>query len=271
MSKNEPLTAAHMSAFRPSRTALGKIDAFLAHSGKQRSTFRVLDWGCGRGCFVAALLERGFDAYGVDIDRTQIEYGGAYFAQRGWRPETRLRVLDVAGPAPFDDGFFDCVVSQQVLEHVSDLGSVAAEMGRITRRGGDGFHIFPGRLRPIEGHLRMPLVHWLGKDGTRRAAIRAFTHLGIEPRWPLDRQLSARQRADVYYEYSVAHTFYRPVRDIVRTFEQAGLSAHVVSAFRRMPSRPLQVLGPVLRNGAMNALLSTFYFVDLQTRKQPAQ
>ena len=36
---------------------------------------RVLDFGCNAGLFVGQLLDRGFEAYGVDVSTEAISYG----------------------------------------------------------------------------------------------------------------------------------------------------------------------------------------------------
>lgn len=271
MGKNEKLTAEHMRAFRPSRATVERINTFLRLKDKRARDYRILDWGCGRGRQVAWLIEHGFDAYGVEIDQAPIDHAREYFDARGWGD--RLRVIDAAGRVPFPDESFDCLISQQVLEHVRDLPTVAAEMNRITRQGGNGFHIFPAHLRIVEGHLHMPFVHWLPKSDLRRLWIRACTRLGIEPRWPQFTQLTSAQRAQKYYEYSIQHTFYRRPADVVRTFSKSGFSARVISGYRSAADarRPLvRALSTVSRNAAANSLISTFFFVDLETEKSRA-
>ena len=52
----------------PSQVVRRMVDAAHRRSGVAAGSFRVLDVGCGRGDMVAWLCERGFDAYGVDVD-----------------------------------------------------------------------------------------------------------------------------------------------------------------------------------------------------------
>ncbi len=62
---------------------------------------------------------------------------------------------------PFEDGAFDIVFSNAVIEHVGDRERqrvFAAEAIRVGRRA---FITTPNRRFPVEVHTRLPLVHWL--------------------------------------------------------------------------------------------------------------
>ena len=129
----------------------------------------------------------------------------------------------------FPDRFFDVIFSQQVLEHVRDLDSLARETFRVTRPGGTGVHNYPAHHHLVEAHLRMPLVHWLPKNRWRYRAIRLMVMLGIEPsHWHMP-GLSARERAETYHRFSVEETFYRTPREVIATFERAGFQARFES------------------------------------------
>lgn len=67
---------------------------------------------------------------------------------------------------PFEDGSFDVVHSNAVIEHVGprpDQQRFAAELVRVARAG---FVTTPNRWFPVEAHARPPLpfVHWLPRD-----------------------------------------------------------------------------------------------------------
>jgi SAM-dependent methyltransferase len=75
---------------------------------------RVLDVGCGKGRDVVALLDMGFDAYGVEPNEAM--------RSRARQRDTRLpgRIADAAPPAlgqPFGGGF-DAVACSAVLMHL---------------------------------------------------------------------------------------------------------------------------------------------------------
>ena len=95
---------------------------------------RVLDVGCGKGRDVVALLDMGFEAFGV-------EPNDAMRAQALARdPRMAARIAAASLPAlgqPFGGGF-DAVVCSAVLMHVAPEalpGSLAALGGVLARRG----------------------------------------------------------------------------------------------------------------------------------------
>jgi SAM-dependent methyltransferase len=239
-----------------------------------RETARILDYGCGAGGAVLALRERGYQAFGVDIDAGEVAAANAALAAAGYGDNKDLcGVLDETGRAPFEAGGFDLVFSQQVFEHVEDLTVVAQELERLTKPGGYGFHVFPPRRRPQESHYFMPFVHWLPKNRLRHAAMLAYAALGLGGRPPEIPGAGPRQRAAFLYRYSVERTFYRPHPEIARTLREAGLdTCFAVTNHRRLRANPvlrrivdLPLLRPVVEWG-----LLTVVGVNLLTRRPSA-
>lgn len=110
---------------------------------------RILDFGCGEGRSVAALVAAGFDAWGADI-----------FIPPEVPPRLRPRLAlipQATSRLPYDDGEFDFAFSDQVFEHVEAAEAAIGELTRILKPGALSVHRFPGPLYPIEGHVRMPL------------------------------------------------------------------------------------------------------------------
>jgi SAM-dependent methyltransferase len=70
---------------------------------------------------------------------------------------------------PFEDGAFDVVFSNAVIEHVGRREQQArfvAEALRVARRA---FVTTPNRWFPVEVHTRLPFVHWLPDAVSHRA------------------------------------------------------------------------------------------------------
>jgi Methyltransferase domain len=62
---------------------------------------------------------------------------------------------------PFEDGAFDLVYSNSVIEHVGDFES-QRRFAEECRRVGRGYYVqTPNRRFPIEVHLMRPFVHWM--------------------------------------------------------------------------------------------------------------
>jgi len=93
----------------------------------------VLDLGCAGGFMAEALEGRGAQVTGIDPAEGAIAAARAHADQAG-----RAIAYDVGvGEAlPYDDTGFDAVVCVDVLEHVSDLTRVLAEVTRVLRPGG---------------------------------------------------------------------------------------------------------------------------------------
>jgi SAM-dependent methyltransferase len=127
---------------------------------------RVLDYGCGAGQIVEALLDRGIDAHGCDV----FYDGGDYSSQvPSALMGTRVRRME-NGRIPFDDGFFDMVVNNMVMEHVPHMPGVLAEIARVLKPGGTVLSVFPDRGVWREGHSGIPLLHRFPKGSRLRVA-----------------------------------------------------------------------------------------------------
>ncbi len=87
----------------------------------------VLDLGCGDGHFATIAFDHPLD---VGIDpwtgpvRQAVKRGGY-----------RMVVQGAGDQLPFPDGYFGSAISNSVLEHIPDLNSVLAEMGRVLKPG----------------------------------------------------------------------------------------------------------------------------------------
>lgn len=227
---------------------------------------RVLDWGCGRGSDVLHLRRQGFDAHGVEPHVPTIERGRPLFAAEGLELSHYVRPLGEDNRTSHPDAWFDFLISYQVLEHVADLDSAAREMHRVLKPGGVAIHVYPAHRRPVEGHLRMPLVHWLPKNGTRRAAIGACVRLGIHARWPELASATAAERTTAYYAYSCRATHYRAPGAVLRIFGAAGFDARFES--HRHPRVQRLALARALPEALLGWVLTNFAGCTLVCRRR---
>ena len=94
---------------------------------------RVLDLGCAGGFMSEALARRGAQVTGMD------PAAGAIAAARRHAAAVALDIrydIGTGEALPYGDAAFDAVVCVDVLEHVSDLPLVLAEVARVLRPGG---------------------------------------------------------------------------------------------------------------------------------------
>ena len=221
MSKHLVFKKKELEQFKPTKKTIQFIENYCSKNNLKKNEIKILDWGCSRGAEVFWLKKEGYDiTFGVDIDKEPINNGLLLACDLGYKKST-LRVLSPDGKTDFPDNYFDIIFSNQVLEHVKEIDKVANEMSRITKVGGLGFHLFPGFLYPNEGHLHMPLVHWLPKNLIRYLAIRFYVSIKREPFWPELNNFNHKKRSKAYYEYSINKTFYRNPKELTRTFEKS--------------------------------------------------
>ena len=97
---------------------------------------RVLDFGCGRGCFgddPEALrrqmrILRGKCAYAAGADIGQDATGNPYLDE--------VRLFRPGEAVPYEDASFDVLLADCVLEHLPDPGAFFAEARRLLKPGG---------------------------------------------------------------------------------------------------------------------------------------
>jgi len=100
---------------------------FLRKIERYQEPGRILDVGCATGALLRAAVERGWEAYGVEVG----EWARS-FAQR-----FQLKVfIGTLEEVRFPDHYFDVVFSHSLLEHLSDPKRTLLEMRRILREEG---------------------------------------------------------------------------------------------------------------------------------------
>jgi SAM-dependent methyltransferase len=116
----------------------------LAHDAK------ILDFGCGAGSTVYALLDHGFvNTVGFDITD--------YPKLRAPEDRMRFRIGLERNGLPFESSTFDLVISEEVFEHVHEQVPMWRELHRIMKPGGISIHVIPAPYCLIEPHSYVPL------------------------------------------------------------------------------------------------------------------
>lgn len=267
--KYQPLTLRDIDSYRVDPGLQDFLERKRAEAGVPRHEFRVLDFGCGRGQSVALLRRQGWQAYGLEVDEQWIRYAEPGLREAGLYEPGLLRIGKNAGGPGFDDGFFHLVYSSSVFEHVLDLPAAVGDITRMTTAGGWGYHWFIGRWSPVERHLDMPLVHWLPKNRLRWCMVAAAVLAGKEPGWKAVAAMDFWQRVNVYYDYSVRETIYRPVTAYQNAFIDAGQQVELeVLNHPRLRGSRLSALNQIPGGKRMlEALCTTFKIVIVSTQK----
>jgi SAM-dependent methyltransferase len=266
LSYDDPLTQADFAAFRPNAEVVRYLELTRERLGLRREEMNVLDWGSGRGEYVTWLRDAGYNAFGAEIRKEAADRGRALLEAHGHDYARVITTIPASGQTDLPADFFHFVFTHYVLEHVADIDAVTQEIARVTAPGGCGFHVYPGKLRPIEPHLFMPFVHWLPKNPTRKWAIAAFLACGIEPRWGWLAAAGFGRKAQAYYEFVMNETFYRSFREVRHSFSKVGFVVTPVSA-EHPALRRLAVLPSALRRFAVELPVMMFQTVEIIVRK----
>src|SRR5438552_15740435 len=119
----------------------------------------ILDYGCGGGQVVRAGLEQHLQIYGCEAF-----YEGGHGSKSDAANLLGTRIFEMKdGKIPFPDQYFDCVVNNQVFEHVQDIDLALSEIYRVLKPGGHMLSLFPSLEVLREGHCGVPLAHRLTK------------------------------------------------------------------------------------------------------------
>lgn len=110
---------------------------------------KVLEVGTGAGYIAHAISKYAKSVDSVDIvDDRKVKEG---YKQK-IVPDERL---------PYDDGQFDVVITNHVLEHVPDQEKHMSEMTRVLKKGGIIYLASPNKWWLTDPHYKLPFISWL--------------------------------------------------------------------------------------------------------------
>ena len=130
----------------------------------------LLDIGCSSGDWALHWKSRGWQAFGIDIDRKHLDIA-------------RSRGIDAkfcdlnADKIPFPNNSFDLVFAGEVIEHLVDTDGFVAELMRVTKPAGYVLITTPN-LASFENRLRLMLgVYpiWLNYNLEGSGHVRGYT------------------------------------------------------------------------------------------------
>ncbi len=110
---------------------------------KKKKVQRVLDLGSGSGRHVVYLARHGFSVYGFDKSSIGLDITREWLKSEGLKADLRSGEMTVA--LPYEDDFFDAVISIQVIYHavLTDITRTVEEIKRVLKTSGLIFITFP--------------------------------------------------------------------------------------------------------------------------------
>lgn len=156
---------------------------------KARGAKRILDLGCGTGRHTVFLAKNGFDVFGLDIAPSGLCATLQTLSKAGLIAHVTLSDIQ---QLPFEDAFFDAIISLRVIHHnrLLAIQETVSEMHRVLKPLGlvwvtvpvpqnhpsrNGKEIEPGTYVPING-LEAGLPHHLF---TKNELITLFQRFSI--------------------------------------------------------------------------------------------
>jgi len=129
--KKEGIKYKYYNIFRPHENMPD-----VSHFFKKQKVKRVLDLGCGAGRNLVYLSKKGFDMYGTDY----APEGLKIIKERLKKEKTscRLKLGNIFNKLPYENDFFDAIISVQVLQHgkVNEIKKAIKEIKRVLKPEG---------------------------------------------------------------------------------------------------------------------------------------
>ena len=156
------------------------------------------------------------DAYGADV----------FFDGMDWSSSDSLRQLVDDGKVKeirddrldWPDGYFDVIISDQVLEHVEDLEKVVSECARVLAPGGTMLHQYPAKEVIREAHIGTPWAHRL-KGSVRTSSIVAASYMNMgKHRRPNESRLDWARRMGTWIDTYCSYRARDEVEACIRSY-----------------------------------------------------
>jgi 2-polyprenyl-3-methyl-5-hydroxy-6-metoxy-1,4-benzoquinol methylase len=129
-----------------------KMEQVMSHylQSSKIENIKILDIGCGTGKIINYFNKNSNQVYAVDV-YNQID--------KNIIIENFTQVS--SANLPFEDGFFDIIISNHVVEHIKDQKTHMDEIYRCLNNKGICYYATPNSNFPIEPHHRVPFIHYL--------------------------------------------------------------------------------------------------------------
>ncbi len=143
----------------------GRLVCEILESFRSLGGLKVLDVGCGEGGTSLALADRGAKVTAIDYNLKRVEK----LRQQTDAPGVQISVqVGSAQNLDFPNETFDCILLQDVLEHLPEPKKAIHEINRVLKRNGVVYLSTPNRWSPLnfisDPHWNLPLVAVLPRN-----------------------------------------------------------------------------------------------------------
>lgn len=111
------------------RDVCARVDDFAAGQ-----SLTVLDAGCGTGIYATELAGRGHKVIGLDSSQAMVARAEHKAGAGSWPHPPKIINHDLEAPLPFENRFFDVVISIHVLYTLRDHRRFVRELRRVAKK-----------------------------------------------------------------------------------------------------------------------------------------
>ena len=123
----------------------------ICKRAKRKTTFRILDIGCGTGTFLAKCLDTScnMELIGLDMAYNMVQRAECKADRINCNGSAITFMVGDAEQLPFDSGYFDMVTCSNSFHHYPNQLQAVREMRRVLKDNGE--------LLIVDGHRDEPL------------------------------------------------------------------------------------------------------------------
>lgn len=223
--KHNKLTIQELKDFKKkkSRLIFDIVEKYQKYFNKKVEDISILDYGCGRGRITILLKQLGYNFYGVDASYDTINKSDDICMELGFNHNEIFKVVKENNnyEIPFNDGYFDIIITEHLLEHVENIDFLIKDFNRVTNKNSIIFNTLPGKYSLVEPHLKMPFIN-LNKN-LGKLLIPFFVKLKIEPKWIELNNKDTDEKISRYLKYYNNSLFFRSYSFYKKLFKQHNL------------------------------------------------